>query len=85
MNVCSTAYKRKKIISCSRKIDKNLHTQKVMMYYTKMFAKMYKYWHNVRKKLFAKGITTALSEDRGKGIMRESKEAHIYSGGGKGG
>jgi len=38
-----------------------------MMYYTKMFAKMYKYWHNVREKLFAKGITTALSEDRGRG------------------
>ena len=61
-----------------------MHTQKVMMYYTKMFAKMYKYWHNVREKLFAKGITTALSEDRGVGIMRESKEAHICSGKGGG-
>jgi hypothetical protein len=56
-----------------------------MMYYTKMFAKMYKYWHNVREKLFAKGITTVLSEDRGVGIMRESKEAHICSGKGGGG
>jgi hypothetical protein len=28
---------------------------------------MYKYWHNVREKLFAKGITTVLSEDRGDG------------------
>jgi hypothetical protein len=42
-----------------------------------MFTKMYNYWHNVREKLFTKGITTVLSEDRGKGIMRESKEAHI--------
>ncbi len=50
------------------------------MYYTKMC----KYWHNVREKLFAKGITTALSEDRGVGIMRESKEAHICSGKGEG-
>ncbi len=32
-----------------------------------MFEKMYKYWHNVREKLFAKGITTVLSEDRGGG------------------
>ncbi len=62
-----------------------MHTQKVMMYYTKMFAKMYKYWHNVHEKLFAKGITTVLSEDRGVGIMRESKEAHICSGKGGGG
>jgi hypothetical protein len=50
-----------------------------------MFAKMYKYWHNVREKLFSKGITTVLSEDRGVGIMRESKEAHVCSGKGGGG
>ncbi len=56
-----------------------------MIYCTKMFAEMYKYWHNVREKLFAKGITTVLSEDRGVGIMRESKEAHVCSGGGGGG
>ncbi len=49
-----------------------------------MFAKMYKYWHNVREKRYAKGITTLLSEDRGVGIMRESKEAHVCSGGGGG-
>jgi hypothetical protein len=51
--------------------------KKIKIYCTKMFTKMYKYWHNVREKLFTKGITTVLSEDRGVGIMRESKEAHV--------
>ncbi len=39
----------------------------------------------IDEKLFAKGITTVLSVDRGVGIMRESKEAHVCSGKGGGG